>query len=138
MTMHIPETADLAPLARELLQRLPAGSLLLLDGPMGAGKTALVSELVRQLGSSAAVSSPTYTLIHEYPTPAGTFVHIDAWRLGDPKQLVDTGLDDYLATSRLVAVEWGAPLLEEYGGTALVRLDFAEEGGRTADVRWPA
>ncbi|HLR45674.1 MAG TPA: tRNA (adenosine(37)-N6)-threonylcarbamoyltransferase complex ATPase subunit type 1 TsaE [Deinococcales bacterium] len=130
--------AELGPFARTLLERLPAGSLLLLDGPMGTGKTALVGELVRQLGSSAAVSSPTYTLIHEYPTPEGTFVHIDAWRLDDPLQLLESGLEDYLAGSRLVAVEWGAPLLGEFPEAALVTLAFGNGDARSVTVRWPS
>lgn len=129
---------DLEPLARQLLEALPAGSLLLLDGPLGAGKTTLVAELARQLGSSAVVSSPTYTLIHEYPTPEGKLVHIDAWRLPDPLQLTDSGLDEYLDDSRLVAVEWGAPLLAEYAGATLVQLGILGDGGRSVQVRWPA
>ena len=58
--------------------------------------------LGRELGSSAAITSPTYTLVHEYPTPEGPLVHIDAYRLPDAKALTGIGLDDYLERARLV------------------------------------
>lgn len=96
--------------AADLARRLPRGALLLLDGPLGAGKTTLIAGLAVALGSEARVSSPTYTLIHEYPTPAGVLVHVDAYRLDDPVELLDLGLDDYLDRARLVAIEWGGPL----------------------------
>lgn len=120
--MHLESLSDTRAFAADLLPQLPAGALLLLDGPLGAGKTALVAELTRLLGSGAAVSSPTYTLIHEYPTPEGVVVHIDAYRLDGPEALIDLGLDDYLDRARLVAVEWGAPLLATYPEALLVRM----------------
>ncbi len=120
--MILRSLSDTRQLAREVLARLPEGSLLLLDGPMGAGKTTLVALLASELGSDASVSSPTYTLIHEYPTPQGTLVHIDAWRLPDVQALLAAGLDDYLDNSRLVAVEWGAGLAPLYPGATVLSL----------------
>lgn len=132
MILRSPE--ELQPLARDLLEQLPAGSLLLLDGPMGAGKTTLVQALAAALGSEASVSSPTYTLIHEYPTGSGTLVHIDAWRLPNAADLIDSGLDDYLDIARLVAVEWGADLLQHYPSALLVRMNLNDDGTRTVTV----
>ncbi len=114
-----------AALAREALRRAPAGSLLLLTGPLGAGKTTFTSLLGLELGSAAAITSPTYTLVHEYPTPEGPLVHVDAYRLPDAKALTGLGLDDYLERSRLVVVEWGLPLKELFP-EALV-LEFSLE-----------
>lgn len=126
---------DTRALARQLLALLPPGSLLLLAGPLGAGKTTLASLLAQELGSEAAVSSPTYTLVHEYPTPAGTLVHMDAYRL--PSDGVSQlGLDDYLERSRLVVVEWGESLVDEYPEAWLVRLG-RDDGLRNADIRAP-
>ncbi len=123
---------DTRALAGQLLERLPAGSLLLLEGPMGSGKTTLVSQLALELGSDANVSSPTYTLIHEYPTSEGTLVHIDAWRLPDARQLIDSGLDDYLDHARLVAVEWGGKLAADYPEALLLELSLDPSGTRSA------
>lgn len=121
--MRLASPADTRRFAAELLPLLPPGALLLLDGPLGAGKTTLVAELARLLDSPARVSSPTYTLIHEYPTPSGPLVHIDAYRLDDPRDLLGLGLDDYLERARLVAVEWGARLASEYPEAFLVAME---------------
>ena len=118
---------------RRLAQRLaaaPRGSLLVLSGPLGAGKTTLTQALGAALGSTAHISSPTYTLVHEYPTPAGTLVHIDAYRLGDAAALFDLGLEDYLERARLVVVEWGEALLEAFPEALHVELSFDGETRR--------
>lgn len=100
--------------ARRLLAKAPAGALVILTGPLGAGKTTLVGFLAEALGSDAAVTSPTYALVHEYPTPEGVLVHIDAYRLPDARAVQRLGLDETLERARLVVVEWGAALLEDY------------------------
>jgi tRNA threonylcarbamoyladenosine biosynthesis protein TsaE len=105
----------------------PQGSLIILTGPLGAGKTTLVQALAQALGSDAQVSSPTYTLIHEYPTPQGTLVHIDAYRLPSTDALLDLGLEDYLERSKLVLVEWGEGLLKDFPDAWQVTLSFAGE-----------
>lgn len=124
--------SDTADLAREALQLAPTGSLLLLAGPLGAGKTTFTQLLAAELGSTAAVTSPTYTLVHEYPTPHGPLVHIDAYRLPSAQALPGLGLDDYLERSRLVVVEWGAELLELYPEALL--LEFTLTAGSSDDA----
>ncbi len=128
--MILRSTDELEGLARRVLDQLGSGALLLLEGEMGAGKTTFVAALARQLGSEASVSSPTYTLVHEYPTPEGTLVHIDAWRLPDAGALERLGLDNYLDTSRLVAVEWGGDLKATWPDAALLRLTARADGSR--------
>lgn len=135
--MILQSLEDTRQLARTLLDRLGPGSLLLLQGGMGAGKTTLVSALAEELGSTASVSSPTYTLIHEYPTPEGTLVHIDAWRLDSAADLLQTGLDDYLDSARLVAVEWGEGLSGHYPDAVLVKLTVGPDGERSVRFQGP-
>ena len=118
---------DTQNLAHDLLRYAPPGALLVLAGPLGAGKTTLVQALARALGSGAQVSSPTYTLVHEYPTPAGVLVHVDAYRLGDADALFELGLDDYLDRARLTAVEWGEGLLGTFPDALVVRLSFHDD-----------
>jgi tRNA threonylcarbamoyladenosine biosynthesis protein TsaE len=105
----------------------PKGSLIILTGPLGAGKTTLVQALAKALDSNAQVSSPTYTLIHEYPTPHGTLVHIDAYRLPSTDALFELGLEDYLDRSRLVMVEWGEGLLKSFPDAWQVTLSFGHD-----------
>ena len=81
-------------LAKQLVKQTQAGDLLILTGPLGAGKTTLTQAIARALKSSASVTSPTYTLIHEYPSAEGLIVHIDAYRLGGAEKLFDLGLED--------------------------------------------
>ena len=118
------------------LALLPSGSLLILSGPLGAGKTTLTQQLAKSLGSEAAVSSPTYTLIHEYPTPVGTLVHIDAYRLESIEALLELGLEDYLDRARLVVVEWGDDLKALYPEAYMVKLRLKDEQ-RTAELLNP-
>ena len=125
-THQVGSLADLRALAAEVAAATGPGDLLVLTGPLGAGKTTFVQQLAAALGSEAAVTSPTYTLVHEYPTPQGTLVHVDLYRLA-PERVGDLGLDDYLDRARLVAVEWGQPLLP--GNPRAHHLDLALTGG---------
>lgn len=124
--------AESARLARQVLGRAPAGTLVLLVGPLGAGKTTFTRLLGQELGSDAAITSPTYTLVHEYPTPEGPLVHIDAYRLPEPAALPGLGLDDYLERARLVVVEWGLPLRRLYPAALVV--EFSLTASAEGDV----
>ncbi|ADI13459.1 tRNA (adenosine(37)-N6)-threonylcarbamoyltransferase complex ATPase subunit type 1 TsaE [Truepera radiovictrix] len=138
MPLLLPTLDATAAFAGELAQSAPAGTLLVLLGPLGVGKTTLVQQLGRALGSTAQITSPTYTLIHEYPTPAGPLVHLDAYRLGGDasaaQTLFDLGLDDYLARARLVAAEWGAGLVEVVPEAWVVQLEPAAGDARRVTV----
>jgi tRNA threonylcarbamoyladenosine biosynthesis protein TsaE len=105
--MRFQDAASLEHHAAEFAKTLQAGSVLILSGVMGAGKTTFVRGLARGLGVSVPVSSPTYTYIHEYPSPQGMLVHIDAYRLEHPNRLFAMGLEDYLETAFAVVIEWG-------------------------------
>jgi tRNA threonylcarbamoyladenosine biosynthesis protein TsaE len=123
--------ADLAAvdeLAARTGPRIPHGALLVLTGPLGAGKTTFVQALARALGSDAGVTSPSYTLVQEYPSPEGTIVHADAYRLHDATALEGLGLDDYLERARVVVVEWGEALLEGRPEALHLELDRGEAG----------
>ena len=123
-------------LARYLVAVTSPGDLLVLSGPLGAGKTTLTQGIGLELGSPAHVTSPTYTLVHEYPTSEGTLVHIDAYRLPDANALLELGLEDYLERARLTVVEWGAGLLELFPDAHHLTLTL-NETGRSATLSSP-
>lgn len=113
--MDLPDLAATRALARSVAEVLPQGGILLLSGPLGAGKTTFVAALVAALGSEADVTSPTYTLVHEYPTERGPVVHVDAYRLAPHVDLESAlDLDGYLTRARTVVVEWGERLLPAF------------------------
>lgn len=96
--------AETVAAGRALAARLSPGDLLLVEGPLGAGKTAFVRGLAGGLGCAEAdVSSPTFTLVQEYRGRV-RLQHVDLYRLA-PREVDDLGLDEYLEDC-VVAVEW--------------------------------
>jgi len=136
MKYKLETLADTQRLAWDVAEQTGPGNLLVLSGPLGAGKTTFTQQLGVALKSKANISSPTYTLIHEYPTPQGTLVHIDAYRLDSTDALFEFGLDDYLDRARLVVVEWGEGLLEHFPDALHIHLNL-EQDTRTAALNRP-
>jgi len=101
------EEATIA-LGEQLAATLPSQRVVLLIGNLGAGKTTLAKGMVRGLGAAQAedVSSPTFTLIHEYGTE-GSVYHIDLYRLDEPRQVATLGLDEIFDRDAVVLIEWG-------------------------------
>jgi tRNA threonylcarbamoyladenosine biosynthesis protein TsaE len=94
-------------LGETLARQLPPRSVVLLIGNLGAGKTTFAKGIVRGLGAAEVeeVSSPTFTLIHEYGE--GRVFHIDLYRIDDARELRTLGLDELLDRDAVVLVEWG-------------------------------
>lgn len=91
-------------LGGKLALSLKAGSFVALNGGLGAGKTAFVRGMAAALGYER-VSSPTFTIVHEYPTNPPIF-HFDCYRLKCAEDLEGIGFDDYLSRSGIIAMEW--------------------------------
>jgi tRNA threonylcarbamoyladenosine biosynthesis protein TsaE len=123
--MELRSLADTHRLAQHLAGQLPQGAIVLLTGPLGVGKTSLVQQLARCLGFDGEVTSPTYTLIHEYPTPGGLLIHIDAYRLENQEDLYGLGLEDYLPVARAVLIEWGQP--QVFPNSLEIQLSFVAD-----------
>jgi tRNA threonylcarbamoyladenosine biosynthesis protein TsaE len=90
----------------ELAQQLHAGEVVALCGQLGAGKTQATKGIVEGLGSRAAVTSPTFTLVHEYLDGRVPVFHFDFYRMDDPAQVLTVGWDDFLDEPGVVIVEW--------------------------------
>ncbi|HTT64455.1 MAG TPA: tRNA (adenosine(37)-N6)-threonylcarbamoyltransferase complex ATPase subunit type 1 TsaE [Bryobacteraceae bacterium] len=95
-------------LGERLARTLPRGATVLLIGNLGAGKTTLAKGIVQGLGAAAAgeVSSPTFTLIHEYGSPPAVY-HVDLYRLERPHEAATLGLDELFDSPAMVLIEWG-------------------------------
>lgn len=115
---------------------LPPGALLFLEGELGAGKTTLTQGLVRALGFTDTVTSPTYALMHVYPTPAGSVLHVDAYRVRDVAELYEMDLDEQVEGSRLSVIEWGEGLYADWPEAPILRLEHVDaEGGERRVTR---
>ena len=116
---------ETAHVAAALAPFLRAGDAMMLKGPLASGKTAFVQELVAALGSRAEVTSPTFTLAQFYQLPAGTFLHIDAYRLSSVAEFRDLGLEDFVSES-ITAVEWGDIVEQEFLFALSINFEFVE------------
>jgi tRNA threonylcarbamoyladenosine biosynthesis protein TsaE len=92
-------------LGERLARDLPTRQVVLLIGQLGAGKTTLAKGIVKGLGAASPddVSSPTFTLVHEY----GRVYHIDLYRLDEPREVATLGLEDLFDREAVVLIEWG-------------------------------
>lgn len=111
---------DMRALGRRLAGRLRAGDLVVLTGPLGAGKTTLVQGIGEGMGVRGPVTSPTFVIARVHPSLTGgpALVHADAYRLGSPAEVDDLDLDASLDTS-VTVVEWGGGLVESLAGDRL-------------------
>ena len=130
MVYHSQSEDDTRAIAVKLAGDLIAGSVLLLSGDLGAGKTAFVRGLAEGLGISPdEVTSPTFTLVHEYRGGRLPLIHVDLYRL-DRADLDEIGLDDDLAARGVVAIEWAERLSRRIRGAVLVTI--TDQGGIAA------
>ncbi|NNE15667.1 MAG: tRNA (adenosine(37)-N6)-threonylcarbamoyltransferase complex ATPase subunit type 1 TsaE [Flavobacteriaceae bacterium] len=94
--------------AARVISTVPEHSILCLSGNMGAGKTTFIKALVKQLGGIEQANSPTFGIVNEYHYPNGALLgyHFDFYRLNNPEEALDLGLEEYLAEDLWVFIEW--------------------------------
>jgi tRNA threonylcarbamoyladenosine biosynthesis protein TsaE len=85
---------------------LPPGSIVLLEGDLGAGKTTLIQAIARGLGVAANATSPTYALVHRYPGRRGPVYHLDCFRLRHPDEAADLDWETLIQEGDAVMIEW--------------------------------
>ena len=125
--------AETAEVGRALGRDLTAGAVILLNGPLGAGKTAFVRGLAEGLGCDPSdVSSPTFTIVQEYRGPV-TLEHVDLYRL-TPAEVDDLALEDLLE-AHVLAVEWPDRWREAPPDAIVVRIDIVGESDRRIAVQ---
>lgn len=132
-TAIVPDPEAMDQLGRELVQKLKAGDVVLLSGPLGAGKTTLVRGMLHGLGNVEIVRSPTYNLIQEFPTDPPV-MHADLYRVASHAGI---GLEDYLST-HLCFIEWPDRAEGLVDRRACWQIDIQFEGeGRTVQITEP-
>ncbi|KKC37973.1 hypothetical protein WH87_10010 [Devosia epidermidihirudinis] len=136
ISRFLPDDAATSALGAELADSLVPGDLVILNGDLGAGKTALARAIIRTLGNDATmdVPSPTFALVQPYDSTKAPILHADLYRLGDPREIDELGLLDNPAA--IVLVEWSerAPELVD-AATVVVDLAIPAGGeGRSVSV----
>ena len=116
---------------RAMAGALESGDVIALCGELGAGKTHLVKGLAAGLGAECAVTSPTFTLIHEYRGGRLPIFHADWYRVEEEQELLKIGIDDYLAEDGVVIVEWADKFRATLPARTLwIEFRFLEDGTR--------
>ena len=142
--MILADEAKTVALGRQLAGLAQAGDVIALSGPLGVGKTTLVRGFMAGLGHDDEVPSPSFAIVQPYDALVPPAWHVDLYRLNDPSELAELGLD--AAAEAVLLVEWPEHAGEGAWPEALrLTLDFAEAGARrlTAQVpppwegRWP-
>lgn len=135
-TAVLPTVADTERLGAALAERLGAGDLVVLSGPLGAGKTALARGIGAGLRVRGPITSPTFVIARVHRGPRVPMVHVDAYRLGGVDDLDALDLDTDLAGA-VVVVEWGEGLVERLAEDhLLVRLERRDDETRIATGSW--
>lgn len=119
--------AETQALAEALAGVCAPGDLLVLAGEMGAGKTAFAQGFARGLGISERVTSPTFTIVREYAGGRLALHHLDVYRLGELREVLELGVGEMLDEDAVMLVEWGDAVLPALGDRYLeVRLSFGD------------
>lgn len=105
MTEDLADLAAVSAFGRRIAERLRPGDVVALSGDLGAGKTTLARAILAACGHGGEVPSPTFTILESYPECTPPLVHADFYRLEDPAEVAELGLDDYRAGAALIA-EW--------------------------------
>jgi tRNA threonylcarbamoyladenosine biosynthesis protein TsaE len=129
--------AETSAAGRELAAALRPGGVVLLFGDLGAGKTAFVRGMAEGLGVAPdEVSSPTFTLVHEYRGGRLTLFHVDLYRLDDPREIDDLGLDE-IAEDGVLVIEWAEKLPRPGPGAIEVRIAHGDLDVRVIQINYP-
>ena len=129
--------AETVRIGRILGEGLKAGDVVALTGELGSGKTCLTQGIACGLGvpENYAVTSPTFTLINEYPGREAALIHVDLYRLQGAADLADTGYEEYLSGGGVMVIEWADKIREAVpDGAVCVALTYLEENVRKMEI----
>ncbi|WP_082126476.1 tRNA (adenosine(37)-N6)-threonylcarbamoyltransferase complex ATPase subunit type 1 TsaE [Aurantiacibacter marinus] len=138
--MKLPDLASMSDFGARIAVQLRPGDVIALSGGLGTGKTTLARAILRALGHEGEVPSPTFTIIETYDALDPPVAHADFYRLADPSEVEQLGLDDYREGAVLIA-EWPdhAGGFAHEAGCLQIALEIAEDGRKaivTAGKDW--
>jgi len=104
--IHSRSAEETVSAGRTFAGSLRPGDVVALTGTLGSGKTRFAAGVCAGLGVRVPVTSPTFTIINEYPAPFGVVAHIDMYRIGRPGELAEIGIEEYFTDTCICLVEW--------------------------------
>jgi len=109
--------------------------VVLLYGDLGAGKTTFIKHLAKSLGATEEASSPTYSLVNEYPIPSGNIYHIDLYRLNDSHEAQDMGVEEYIYSGEYCFIEWPEVIEHLIDQAVVIRIETLMDYSRQFEIR---
>jgi tRNA threonylcarbamoyladenosine biosynthesis protein TsaE len=122
-------------IASDFVRNAQAGTVLSLIGDLGAGKTEFVKGLAAGLGFAGEVTSPTFTILHEYRGGRLPLFHMDFYRLHEESELDEIGFDEYLKAGGVCAIEWGDKFPNRLPPDS-IKVVFSIEAGERREIVW--
>jgi tRNA threonylcarbamoyladenosine biosynthesis protein TsaE len=138
MLRPLPTRRDSRRLGAAIARALEPRDLVLLNGPLGSGKTFVARALLRALGVTDRVTSPTFTLVNEYRTARGPVVHVDLYRVRERGaiEVARLGLREMRSEGAVLLVEWGDHVVEALGGAPALIVSLDHGRGEGKHARW--
>lgn len=122
-------------IAKKIALNLKRGDVIAFKGGLGAGKTTFVRGLTEGLSICADVSSPTFSLVHEYRGDNVTLYHFDMYRIDNIDDLYSTGFFDYLDLNQIIAIEWSENIAQFLGDEIItIEIDPIDENTRKITI----
>ena len=130
--IEIPSLESLPQAAQQFIAAMKGRKVFAVYGKMGAGKTTVIKELCKALGTEDEVNSPTFAIVNEYATPQGPIFHFDFYRIKKEEEVCDLGYEDYVYSGNICLMEW-PELIEDMLPDDTVRVTIVEheDGTRT-------
>jgi tRNA threonylcarbamoyladenosine biosynthesis protein TsaE len=122
-------------IASDFVRNLQGGTVVSLIGDLGAGKTEFVKGLAAGLGFAGEVTSPTFTILHEYRGGRFPLFHMDFYRLREESELDEIGFDEYLKAGGVCAIEWGDKFPNRLPPDS-IKVVFSIDAGERREIAW--
>lgn len=112
INLQINSLQELQLAAQQLISFFEDYKIILFEGEIGVGKTTLIKQICKTLGSKDDLNSPTYSIVNEYDLPTGKIYHFDLYRINQLEELFDLGIDEYLNSGQFCFIEWPQKLID--------------------------